>query len=77
MKSWKIFKPDYWLGYDKLIHLLGCIALAFFFGCTTAIIIAFTKEVGDGFNKGFSYKDMFANLIGVFLGVLIRGIIHL
>ncbi len=63
-------KKDEWFGKDKLEHLIISILGSVFIG-PFFILFGIFRELYDGFGKnrfGFSFKDLFWDVIGVFLG---------
>ncbi len=72
----KISDTDYWIGKDKIMHLVACFLATVFFNYQVGLILGIGKEFIDLFGNGASYKDLVWDAFGVCLGMLYRIVFH-
>lgn len=70
--KWKWAK-DKWEGEDKFLHFFISMLLAWILPWYVVIALGLLKEIIDAIRpngSGFSYKDLVADMVGTFMGVL-------
>ena len=71
----KYLANDHWIDLSKLWHILICAGITFFFGQYTALGAGVLKEISDIGGSGFSYKDLFADAVGILIGNMAKVIV--